>query len=107
MPRTRGAPERCCAVSDQFVRSGRREPFAFEDAEALRRGKKLGEALGRPEVGGIGGRAGGPGGMLGILQFRWQRADELVIGRLRQQGRLPADKQIGALLGNHLLHRFP
>ena len=45
--------------------------------------------------------------MLGILQFRWQRADELVIRRLRQQWRLPVDKQIGAPFVSHLLHGFP
>lgn len=60
----RSRPPRCpwlmLSGSDQFVRSGRREPLVFEDAEALRRGEKLGEALGRPEVGGFGGCAGGP-----------------------------------------------
>ena len=89
--------------SDEFVRSGRCEPLALEDAEALRRGDLLGEALGRPEVGGFDSRAGCPSRMPGILQFRWQRADELVIRRLRQQWRLPAEKQIGALLVSDLL----
>src|SRR5215472_17448713 len=92
--------------SDQFIRSGWREPFAFEDPEALRRGEHPGEGLGPLEVGRFGGRADDPGGLLGILQLRWQRANELVIRRLRQQWRLPADEQIGALLGNHLLYGF-
>src|ERR1051325_4544007 len=45
--------------------------------------------------------------MLRILQLRWQRPDKLVVRRLRQQCRLPAHEEIGALLANHLLDRFP
>src|SRR5215472_3425655 len=69
--------------SDQFVRSRGGIPLRFVDSEALRRSEHPGEVLRPVNVDGSGSHAGGPGGMLRILQFRWQRANKLVIRRFR------------------------
>src|SRR5690348_17543764 len=44
-------------------------PLGFVDPEALRRSERPGEVLRPVDVDGFGGHAGGPGGMLEILQF--------------------------------------
>ena len=69
--------------SDQFVRSRGGIPLGFVDSEALRRSEHPGEVLRPVNVDGSGGHPGGPGGMLRILQFRWQRANKLVIRSFR------------------------
>jgi hypothetical protein len=68
---------------DQFVRSRGGIPLGSVDSEALRRSEHPGEVLRPVNVDGSGGHPGGPGGMLGILQFQWQRPNKLVIRRFR------------------------